>query len=110
MPGRFERVVEVSPVFPEDIVAALRIHAAAAEQRAGQPLFDSIDWTQVVGHHREPAIGDWIHILHAVLRRKARREATGEAPQPVTTDDFLEEVRRFLEAANRLAPATGTYV
>ena len=48
--------------------------------------------------------------MHAVLRRKARREATGEAPKPVTTGDFLEEVRRFMEAANRLAHATGTYV
>jgi len=110
LPGRFERVVEVAPVFPEDIISALRIHSEAAEQRAGQPLFDSIDWTQVVGHHREPSTGDWIRIMHAVLRRKARREATGEAPKPVTTEDFLEEVRRFLEAANRLAPVTGTYV
>jgi SpoVK/Ycf46/Vps4 family AAA+-type ATPase len=110
MPGRFERVVEVAPVFPEDIISALQIHSNAAEQRAGQPLFDSIDWTQVVGHHREPSTGDWIRILHAVLRRKARREVTGEAAKPVSTEDFLEEVRSFLEAANRLAPTTGTYV
>ena len=110
MPGRFERVVEVSPVFPEDIISALRIHVGAAEQRAGQPLFDSNDWTQVVGHHREPSTGDWVRIMHAVLRRKARREATGEVPKPVTTQDLLEEVRGFMEAANRLAPVTGTYV
>jgi ATP-dependent 26S proteasome regulatory subunit len=110
MPGRFERVVEVSPVFPQDIISALLIHVSAAEQRAGKPLFDAIDWNQVVGHHREPSTGDWIRIMHAVLRSKARREATGEAPTPVTTGDFLEQVRRFLEAANRLAPATGTYV
>jgi hypothetical protein len=45
-----------------------------------------------------------------VLRRKARREVTGEAAKPVSTEDFLEEVRSFLEAANRLAPTTGTYV
>jgi len=110
LPGRLERVVEVTPVFPQDIISALQIHANAAEQRAGQPLFDSIDWTQVVGHHSEPSTGDWIRILHAVLRRKARHEATGETPKPVTTENLLEEVRRFLEAANRLAPATGTYV
>jgi ATP-dependent 26S proteasome regulatory subunit len=110
LPGRFERVVEVAPVFPQDIISALQIHASEAEQRAEPPLFDSIDWTQVVGHHREPSTGDWIHIMHAVLRRKARREATGEAAKPVTTEDLLEEVRRFLEAAHRLAPATGTYV
>ena len=110
MPGRFERVVEVAPVFPADIISALRIHADAAERRAGHPLFASIDWAQVVGHHREPSTGDWVRIMHAVLRRKARREATGEAAKPVTTEDFLDEVRGFLDAANRLAPATGTYV
>jgi ATP-dependent 26S proteasome regulatory subunit len=110
LPGRFERVVEVTPVFPQDIITALQIHANAAEQRAGHPLFDSIDWTQVVGHHSDPAIGDWIRILHAVLRRKARHEATGEVVKPVSTQDLLEEVRGFMEAATRLAPATGTYV
>jgi ATP-dependent 26S proteasome regulatory subunit len=110
LPGRFERVVEVTPVFPQDIISALQIHTRAAEQRAGHPLFDSIDWTQVVGHHSEPSTGDWVRIMHAVLRRKAGCEATGEAAKPVTTEDFLEEVRRFMEAANRLTPATGTYV
>ena len=110
LPGRFERVVEVTPVFPEDIISALQIHAGAAEQRAGHPLFDSIDWPQVVGQHSEPSTGDWVRVLHAVLRRKARHEATGEVPKPVTTADLLEEVRRFIEAAHRLAPATGTYV
>jgi len=110
MPGRFERVVEVAPLFPQDIISALQIHAGTAEKRAGHPLFDTIDWTQVVGQHREPSTGDWIRILHAVLRRKARCEATGEAAKPVTTEDFLEEVRRFMEAANRLKPVTGTYV
>ena len=35
-PRRFERVVEVTPLYPDDIVAALTIHAAEAEKRAGR--------------------------------------------------------------------------
>jgi hypothetical protein len=48
--------------------------------------------------------------MHAVLRRKARREAGGEPPGPVSTEELVEEVRRFTQAANRLALPTGTYV
>jgi transitional endoplasmic reticulum ATPase len=110
LPGRLERVVEVTPVFPDDVVAALGIHAAAAEKRAGHPLFDAIDWTRVVGQIREPSTGDWIHILHAALRRKARFEAAGEPPTPVSTEELVEEVRRFTQAAGRLALPTGAYV
>jgi ATP-dependent 26S proteasome regulatory subunit len=109
-PGRFERVVEVTPVFPTDIVAALMIHANEAEKRAGHPLFDSIAWERVVDHHREPSTGEWIHILHAALRRKARGEAAGEKPGLVSTEDLVNEAARFHQAAGRLALPTGTYV
>src|SRR6056297_2459869 len=33
MPGRFERVVEVNPIFPNDVIEALIIHARQAEKR-----------------------------------------------------------------------------
>jgi ATP-dependent 26S proteasome regulatory subunit len=111
-PGRFERVVEVTPQFPEDIVAALEIHRRAAEQRAGRSLFDTIDWPEVVRHLQEPSIGDWIRLMHAVLRRKARRESTGEETGLVTAEDLLAEVERFKKAQGRIAKpdGAGTYV
>jgi len=109
-PGRFERVVEVNPVFPEDVVAALAIHATAAEKRAGHALFDGIEWERVIDHHREPSTGEWIHILHAALRRKARGEASGENPALVQTEDLVVEATRFHQAAGRLALPTGNYV
>ena len=110
-PGRLERVVEVSPVFPGDVIEALQIHANAAEKRAGRPLFESIGWNEVVGSYRDPSPGDWVRILHAVLRRKARCEAAGEAVSPVVTQDLLDEVDRFKKASLRLAlPNAGTYV
>ena len=111
-PGRFERVVEVTPRFPEDIVAALEIHGRAAEARAGRSLFDSIDWPEVVSQLQEPSVGDWIRLLHGVLRRKARHELTGDQIGLVTTDDLMAEVDRFKKAQHRIAPpdATGTYV
>src|SRR5262245_51796387 len=88
-PGRLERVVEVSPVYPEDIVETLKLHAEDAEKLAGRALFQQVDWQQVVvGVPIRPSPGDWVHILHSVLRRKARCEATGETVSPVTTDDF----------------------
>lgn len=110
MPRRFERVVEVTPVFPGDVIAALGIHARMAEKRAGHPLFRDVDWSSVIAQYREPSTGDWVHILHAVLRRKARCEASGEAPDLVRTEDLTEEVRRFTQITQRLSLPTGTYV
>jgi SpoVK/Ycf46/Vps4 family AAA+-type ATPase len=115
-PGRLERVVEVLPVYPDDIVAALQIHAREAEKRAGRPLFDAVDWQDVVTRYREPSTGDWIRLLHAVLRRKARGECVTDAeagePTRVGTADLQREVEVFRETRKRLpraAPA-GTYV
>jgi ATP-dependent 26S proteasome regulatory subunit len=110
LPGRFERVVEVNPIFPGDVVAALSIHAGEAEKRAGHPLFTGVDWTAVVGGHRGPSTGDWVHILHSVLRRKARCEASGESAPLVGTDDLVAEVRSYLQTADRIRTPTGTYV
>ena len=107
-PGRFERVVEVAPRFPEDIVAALQIHCRAAEKRAGRSLFDAIDWAEVVRHLQEPSIGDWIRLLHGVLRRKARRESTGEEVGLVTAEDLLAELERFKRAQGRITRPDGT--
>lgn len=110
-PGRLERVVEVTPIFPSDIIEALKIHAATAEKRAGRPLFEDVDWSQVVAGYEHPAPGDWVHVLHAVLRRKARHEAAGETVTPVTTRDLQDEVERFKRTNSRLVlPKPGTYV
>jgi ATP-dependent 26S proteasome regulatory subunit len=106
MPGRFERIVEVNPIFPDDIVSALAIHAAEAEKRAGHALFDGVDWAEVVRQYREPAPGDWIRLMHATLRRKARCEAAGESVARATTQDLLDEVDRARRARKRL-PAEG---
>ena len=107
MPGRFERIVEVNPVFPDDIVKALQIHAADAEKRAGHPLFDSVDWEAVVRQYREPAPGDWVRLMHATLRRKARCEAAGEPVKLATTQDLMDEVDRARKARTRLASTGG---
>ena len=110
-PGRFERVVEVNPVFPGDIIEALRLHAEAAEKLAGRPLFDSVDWDLATAGFQHPAPGDWIHILHSVLRRKARCEAAGETVGPVSTQDICDEVERYRKASSRIAlPKAGNYV
>ncbi len=110
-PGRFERVVEVIPVFPADVVATLQIHATQAEKRAGRPLFDDVDWSRVIGQTNEPCLGDWVRILHAVLRRKARCEAGGEEVTPVTTRDLRDEVDRFRQAQKHIhVPDGGNYL
>lgn len=110
-PGRLERVVEVTPTFPDDIIAALKLHAAAAEKRAGRPLFEEIDWGVATQDYHHPAPGDWVHILHATLRRKARCEAAGETATPVSTRDLRDEVARFKQANARIAVhKPGTYV
>ncbi len=106
-PGRLDRVVEVTPIFPEDVVDALRIHARKAEERAGRTLFDEIDWLKIVGQSKDAPIGDWVRVLHGVLRRKARAEASSEAPEPVTTGDLWNEIERFHKAQRRIATSNG---
>jgi SpoVK/Ycf46/Vps4 family AAA+-type ATPase len=110
-PKRFERVVEVTPSFPSDVVDTLVLHAREAEERAGRPLFESVEWERVVGQISEPAPGDWVRIVHAVLRRKARCEAAGEDVTPATTADLRAEVERFRQAQKRIArPEGGNYL
>ncbi len=109
-PGRFERVVEVNPIYPDDIVATLAVHVRTAEKRAGRALFENVDWEHVVSRYRQPAPGDWIRILHAVLRRKARCEAAGEEVELVRTADFLAEVERVRHTDTQLLPVGGTYI
>lgn len=111
-PGRFERVVEVTPAYPEDVVSALRIHARAAEKRAGRTLFGDVDWPDVVSRFREPSTGDWIHLLHAVLRRKASVECAPIDVPLVETDDLLTEVEVYRRTRKRLPRSTpsGTYL
>jgi SpoVK/Ycf46/Vps4 family AAA+-type ATPase len=106
---RFERIVEVLPAFPDDLVATLRIHAASAQKRAGRTLFDPVDWPEVVRGQPGLTPGEWVRLLHAVLRRKARCDATGEPVAPVSTHDLMEEVERFRRASVRI-PHVGTYV
>lgn len=109
--GRFERVIEVAPTFPGDIVEALRIHQLAAEKRAGRALFEAVDWSAVVSQYQGPSTGEWIRVMHAALRRKARCEAAGEDEGPVTTADLQAEVERLRAARNRLpTPGSGIYL
>jgi SpoVK/Ycf46/Vps4 family AAA+-type ATPase len=109
-PGRFERVIEVNPTFPDDVIAALRIHAERAETRAARALFDKLDWSVIVDNTREPSIGDWVRMLHAVLRQKARLDAAGESPDPVTNEDFAREIARFKQANTRIHMDGGNYL
>jgi ATP-dependent 26S proteasome regulatory subunit len=110
---RFERVVEVNPIVPDDVVAALAIHKSAAEKRAGRTLFDAVDWHQVVASYEGPTTGEWVRVLHAVLRRKARCDAAGEVETlgNVATSDLLQEVDRLRRTKGRLpGPASGIYL
>jgi ATP-dependent 26S proteasome regulatory subunit len=109
-PGRFERVCEVIPVYPGDVVAALQIHARAAEKRAGRALFEGVDWESAVRQLREASIGDWVRLMHGALRRKARcDDARTDSVGPVVTADLIEEVERFKRASGRM-PRVGVYV
>jgi ATP-dependent 26S proteasome regulatory subunit len=109
-PGRFERIVSVTPVVPGDVIAALEIHSTAAEKRAGRKLFAKIDWQRAIEQNREASIGSWIQLLHAVLRRKARCDAAAESPGEVTIEDVLAEVNRFKRATLRLPATSGRYL
>ena len=109
-PGRFERIVEVNPIFPDDVVAALEIHAVQVEARAGRALFERISWKAIVGSSGEPSIGDWVRMLHGVLRAKARLEAGGEQPGAITSEDFARELSRFRQAHTRIHMDGGNYL
>ena len=109
-PGRFERAVEVIPVVPDDVVAALLIHAADCEKRAERALFVEIDWAAVVRQHGAASIGDWVRLLHAVLRTKARCEEADGVTDLVKTQDLLAEVERTKRVTARLPASIGRYL
>ena len=109
-PGRFERIVSVNPIVPGYVIAAMAIHSMAAEKRAGRKLFEGIDWTRVIEQNREASIGNWVRLVHAVLRRKARCDAADDKPGVVTTEDLMSEVARFKKATGRLPVASGRYL
>ena len=78
---------------------------------SGERWFEEVDWKLVVERYREPVAGDWVRIMHAVLRRKARSEAAGEDPRLVTTQDLLDEVDRYRRANTQIiTPQAGNYV
>lgn len=110
LPGRFERVVEVAPLYPDDIVAAMQLHASAAEKRAGRSLFGPVDWADAVTRFREPSIGEWVGLLHTALRRKARQACSGAEVSPVETADLLAEVEVLRRTMKLRASAGGTYL
>jgi cell division protease FtsH len=109
-PGRFERIVEVKASFPEDFVAALELHARAAEKRAGRPLFGEVDWDQVARHTSGASMGDWVRVLRAVLRSKARRDAAKGDPGPVATADLLAEAENLARRMEQLPASRGSYL
>jgi ATP-dependent 26S proteasome regulatory subunit len=109
-PGRFERIVSVQPQVPEDVIEALRIHISSAEKRAERKLFEGIDWNRVIEQNRNASIGNWVRMIHAVLRFKARCDTADERPGLVTTVDVLDEVERFKRTATRLPPISGRYL
>ena len=109
-PGRFERVVWVQPVVPDDVVDALALHAKGAEQRAGRPLFEGVNWIEVVKHDERATVGDWVRVMHAVLRSKARCDAADESPSSVTTRDFVSEVERSDRSPGALPTSPGKYL
>jgi ATP-dependent 26S proteasome regulatory subunit len=109
-PGRFERAVEVIPVVPDDVVAALHIHAADCEKRAGRTLFVEVDWSAVVRQNSAASIGEWVRLLHAVLRTKARCEEADAATDLVSTRDMLAEVERTKRVTARLPASVGRYL
>ena len=60
---------------------------------------------------REASIGDWVHLLHSVLRRKARcDDATPRDRRPRHDRGLPDEVERFQSASSRLPRVTGIYV
>jgi hypothetical protein len=69
-----------------------------------------VDWHQVVSRYRQPSTGDWVRIMHATLRRKARCEAAGEDVDRVLTEDLLDEVERVRRTDTRLQPSGGNYI
>ncbi len=108
--GRFERIVSVIPSVPGDVIAALLLHAASAEKRAGRKLFETIDWSRAIEQNRESSIGNWVNLMHAVLRRKARCDAADDKPGLATTEDFMSEIDRFKKATGRLPVSSGRYL
>jgi hypothetical protein len=70
-----------------------------------------VDWPDVVNRFRGPSIGEWVGVLHAALRRKARSDCAALEPGQVATADLLVEVDVLRRTLKRLHTSEGgTYL
>ena len=109
---RFTRTLKVEPIYPGDHAAVLELHARSAEERAGRPLFETIDWNAIASARKGLSPGNWVEALHGALRCHARREAIGESPPLVAGKTVLEEAETLAEnaRATHAEPASGNYL
>ena len=71
---------------------------------------ENVAWADAVKGSEGLTIGDWVRLLHTVLRRKARCDAAHEDPTGVNTEDLIREVERDRKTAARLPTRTGAYL
>ena len=94
-PGRLDHLVEVPLPDAEAQREILEILRSRTEQRAGRPLFETMDYQRVLPVTGSMSGAEISEILRRALETKVHRVADGDQPSLVSTDDLLVAIDAY---------------
>jgi|GEM_PF-6434857 len=102
--GRFDRLIELAPPNAEEKKQIFEIHMKKAQSKTAFNLFSDIDINVFAGQRKITNGADIEEIVRRVLIGKLRQERNGEKVGPVTTEDFLKEIREYERGKDNKKP------
>jgi len=94
-PGRFDRLVEVPCPDREGRRKILDIHMHKAKETTEDEIFSSIDYDSVIKSTDGFSGADIAELIRRTLEEKVSLAATGQEPEPVSTQDILAEIEKY---------------
>ena len=91
-PGRLDHLVEVALPDPEEQREILEIITGRMERNAGRPLFEPIDYRNILPVMGGMSGADISEIIRRALEAKVHRAAEGEPETLVSPSDLLDSV------------------
>lgn len=94
-PGRFDRQYHIRLPQGTELIDVYRVHVAKSEKEAGRNLFADIDYDTLMKLSKGFSGADIAEVVRRVLENKVAAELRGEDQGAVTTDNLVEELKRY---------------
>lgn len=93
--GRFDRQYHIRLPQGTGLIDVYRLHIAKSEKEAGRNLFTDIDYGTLMKLSKGFSGADIAEVVRRVLENKVAAELRGEVQGTVTTDNLIEELKRY---------------